>query len=259
MASQLVYADSSHSYTLHGEKAPSVTTCLGVLNKPALVPWGALIGARWAQENPGLLDQLGPGDWEKLAKAQPNKVRDTASKIGSDLHMHAEKLATTGEAPDVPETDLQMVLQAADFLDATGAETITSERAVYHDTWRYAGRLDLVATIRGQVWLLDFKTGASGVWPEMALQQAAYRFCTHMQATTPDGDDVPMVPIARAGIVWVRPDGWQLIPVRADRDSWHAFLATIPLYRFTRLRKADTISAPVAVGSATDKGPDDEQ
>ena len=258
MASALVYADSHHSYTLNGEHAPSVTTCLGVLNKPALVPWGALIGARWAQDNPGLLDQLGPADWEKLAKAQPNKVRDTASKIGSDLHAHAEKLATTGEAPDVPETDLQMVLQAADFLDSTGAETITSERAVYHDTWHYAGRLDLVATIHGQVWLLDFKTGASGVWPEMALQQAAYRFATHMQATTPNGDDVPMVPIARAGIVWVRPDGWQLIPVRADRDSWHAFLATIPLYRFTRLRKSDTISAPVAVGSATDKGPDDE-
>jgi hypothetical protein len=185
-----------------------------------------------------------------MASKAPERTRDTASKVGRDLHSHAEKLATTGEAPDVPEADLAMVVQAADFLDAMQVETIASERAVYHDTFRYGGRFDLVASIHGQIWLLDFKTGASGVWPEMALQQAAYRYASHMQAANPADDDVPMVPVAHVGIVWVRPDGWQLIPVRADKDSWQAFLATIPLYRFLGMRREDTVGAPVAAGKA---------
>lgn len=252
MATALSYTDSSHSYYLHGEKVPSVTTCTGVLDKPALIPWGALLGARWARDNPGLATQVSSQDWEKLAKAQPNKARDSASRIGSDLHSHAERLAKTGEAPDVPEADLLMVQQAADFLDALEVQTLVSERAVYHDTFLYAGRLDLVGTIKGEPWLLDFKTGASGVWPEMALQQAAYRFATHMQAADPDTtDDMPMPPIAHVGIVWVRPEGWQLIPVRADRDTWQAFLACIPIHRFIRQPRSHTVGTAVATGEAT--------
>jgi len=254
MASALtvtVWRNGNHRYALNGEHVPGVITCTGVLDKPALQNWYAREAASWAAANPDQLGALGPEAFVDMAAAAGNRTRDSASKIGRDLHSHAEKLATTGEAPDVPDTDLQLVMQAADFLDAMAVDTIASERAVFHDTFLYAGRLDLVATIRGAVWLLDFKTGQSGVWPEMALQQAAYRFCTHMQGTTPDADDQPMPPIAHAGIVWVRPEGWQLIPVRADRDTWQAFLATIPIYRFNRLRRDDVVGAPVAAGKAT--------
>jgi hypothetical protein len=255
MPSPLTYRDSDHAYFLNGERVPSVTTCTGVLNKPALVGWGAQLGAEWARDNPQLADQLDPADWAKLARAAPTKARDSASRIGSDLHTHAERLAKTGEAPDVPATDLAMVLQAADFLDAMGVDTLASERAIYHDTFLYAGRFDLVAQISGAVWLLDFKTGKSGVWPEMALQQSAYRFATHMQGPTPDSPDAPMPPIAHVGIVWVRPEGWELVPVRADRDTWQAFLACIPIYQF--LRRRDIVLAPVAAGKATtDEQPD---
>ena len=250
MASRLTYTDSNHSYTLDGDKVPSVTTCLGALNKPGLVPWAAHLGATWVRDNPRLVADLSAADWEKEAKAQPNRARDAAGSIGTELHAYAEKLATTGEAPDVPAEALPLVLQAADFLDTMDVETIASERAVFHDTYLYAGRFDLIATIRGKVWLLDFKTSKSGVYPEMALQQAAYRYATHMQAADPSADDEPMMPVSSAGIVWVRPDGWQLVPVRADKDAWLAFLATLPIYRFSRMRRAETVGAAVAVGSA---------
>lgn len=254
MASQLVYRDRDHTYYLAGERVPSVTTCTGVLNKPALLWWAAKEAATWAAENPDQLALVGREGFVDEATRAHMRARDTASKVGTDLHAHAEKLASTGEAPDVPEADLAMVVQAADFLDAMQVDTIVSERAVFHDTFLYAGRVDLIATIRGQVWLLDFKTGKSGVWPEMALQQAAYRFATHMQGPTPDSADEPMPPISHVGIVWVRPEGWQLVPVRADRDTWQAFLATIPLWRFTQQKRDQVVAAPVAVGSATEEG-----
>lgn len=260
MGSRLItttWKNGSHHYTLNGERCPGVTTITGVLNKRALMGWYAEQAAIWAANNPDQLAALGHEDFVRMAKAAPERVRDSASKVGRDLHSHAEKLAITGEAPDVPEDDLAMVVQAADFLDAMGVDVLASERAVYHDTFSYAGRLDLIGTIRGDVWLLDFKTGASGVWPEMALQQSAYRFATHMQGPNPDSDDEEMPPIARVGIVWVRPDGWQLVPVRADRDTWQAFLACIPLYRFLGMRREETVAAPAAAGSATERLSDD--
>ena len=253
MPSQLVvteWKDGRHVYSLRGERVPGVTTCTGVLNKRALYGWYAEQAATWAANNPDQLAALGHQDFIAMAKAAPERARDAAGKGGRDLHSHAEKLASTGEAPDVPEADLPMVVQAADFLDAMGAQTIASERAVYHEAFMYAGRLDLIAEIRGAIWLLDFKTGQSGVWPEMALQQSAYRFATHMQGADPSADDEEMPPISHVGIVWIRPEGWQLIPVRADRDTWQAFLATIPLYRFLGQRREATVGAPVAAGAA---------
>lgn len=249
MASQLVYRDRDHSYYLAGERVPSVTSCTGVLAKPALIWWAAKEAASYAADNVEQLAAVGRQGFVEDATRAHMRARDTASKIGSDLHAHAERLARTGEAPDVPPDDLAMVTQAVDFLDALAVEPLAAERAVYHDTFQYAGRFDLVATIKGEVWLLDFKTGKSGVWPEMALQQSAYRFATHMQSA--DGsDDEPMPPVAHVGIVWVRPNGWQLVPLRADRDAWQAFLACIPLHRFLGQKRDATVGAPVAVGVA---------
>ena len=256
MATALAYRDSDHSYRLNGEPVPSVTTCTGVLRKPALIWWAAKEAATWAADNPDQLGALGRDLYVETATRAHVRTRDSASRIGSNLHGHAEKLASTGEAPDVPADDLAMVVQAVDFLDSLAVDPIASERAVYHDTFQYAGRFDLVAAIKGEVWLLDFKTGKSGVWPEMALQQAAYRFATHMQGPSPDSDDLPMPPIAHVGIVWVRPDGWQLVPVRADRDTWQAFLACIPLHRFLGQKREATVGVPVAAGSCEDRMPD---
>lgn len=247
-----VWKNGNHVYALNGERIPGVTTALNMMAKPQLMGWYARETAAWAANNPDQLAALGHDTFVEVASKAPERARDSASKVGRELHSHAEKLATTGEAPDVPEADLLLVRQAVDFLDSMEVEPISSERACWHDTFFYAGRYDLVATIRGAVWLLDFKTGASGVWPDMALQQAAYRFASHQQGPSPDSPDEPMPPIAHAGIVWVRPEGWQLIPVRADRETWQAFLACLPLYAFSRMRRDDIVAAPVASGSAGD-------
>jgi len=239
-----------HSYSLNGQRVPGVTSCTGVLNKPALQSWYAEQAAIWAANNPDQLTALGHEEFIGMAKGAGTREMKSASKIGQDLHSHAEKLATTGEAPDVPEQDLLMVQQAADFLDVMQVRTIVAERCVWNEQHHYAGRLDLLAEIDGRVWLLDFKTGRSGIWPEAAMQQAAYRYCTHMQGPTPDSPDEPMPPIASAGCVWVRPDGWQLVPVRADADIWQAFLATIPLYHFMQLKREEVVAAPAAAGRA---------
>src|SRR5262245_53568649 len=93
-----------HSYAMKDVgRVPGVTSCTGVLNKPALVAAAAKEAAVWAATNPDQLQALGHEDFVNMAKGAHQRVWGQASKIGKDLHTHAEKLATTGEAPDVPE------------------------------------------------------------------------------------------------------------------------------------------------------------
>jgi hypothetical protein len=244
------YRNGAHRYSLDGEWCPGVTSCTGILEKRGLYYWYGEHAASWVLDNPDQLDTLGREEYVKTARGAADRVKKAAGQAGRDLHAHAEKLVTTGEAPDVPAADLPLVIQAADFLDAMAPEVLASERAVFNDVFRYAGRLDLLAVIRGDVWLLDFKTGV-GIYPEHALQQSAYRFATHMQSTTGDQDEA-MPAIARVGAVHVRPDGWQVVPLNADRDTWRAFLAAIDVYRFTRREKDEVVMAPIAAGRADD-------
>ena len=94
-----------------------------------------------------------------------------------------------------------------------------------HAEDRWAGTTDAIARLRdGARWLLDYKTGESGVYPEHALQVCAYRFATHMQlVTNGEPTDWPMVEVDRCGLVWVQPDFYELRPVVADEDRYRVF------------------------------------
>ena len=71
------------------------------------------------------------------------------------------------------------------------------ESAVYSVTHGYAGTLDLIATLRdGKRWLLDLKT-SKGVYGDMALQQAAYRFAEYLAID--DGEHIPCPRSMRSG------------------------------------------------------------
>ena len=84
------------------------------------------------------------------------------------------------------------------------------------------GTLDLVADLAdGQRWLLDWKTTASGIWPESALQLAAYRNADFY--IDDNGDEQPMPPVDQAGCVWLSADGYDLIPVDAGPDTFRSF------------------------------------
>lgn len=247
------YRNGVHRYSLDSEWVPGVTTIKGVLNMRQLPPWYAKQAAGWAATNMEQLSALGPDEFVKLASKAGDAARDRAADLGRGVHAHAQQLLETGEV-SVSDEQLPMVRQAADFLDRYVRTVVASERAVYNDTFGYAGRLDGLFELDGLdgISLVDFKTGQSGVWSDVALQLAAYRFCTHMQAADPAKQpDVPMPPVSRACVVWVRPEGWQLIPVKADREIWTTFLSCIPLYQFDKRKKETIVGAPMAAGKAT--------
>lgn len=244
--SRLQFQDRGHRYSLDGEWLPGVTTIVrAALANEAFQYSAAKQAAQWAALNPDQLERLGHEAFTKMATEAYKRNMVEKGNLGTQLHMHAQQLVETGTT-DAPPEQVPYVEAAADFLDTHQAQPVASECPIFHDTFLYAGRLDLLASLSGVgddrgIWLLDFKTGA-GVYPDVALQLAGYRFATHLVV---NDEDRPMVPVSHAGVVWVRPEGWQLIPVRADRDIWTTFLSCIPLYQFSKAKPDTILGAPM--------------
>lgn len=240
-------------YTLDGAAVPSVTTITGAaVHKQGLVNAAAKETALWASLNTEALGTILDVDaWVREATGASRRAWDVKANDGKTLHTLAESMiygdAMPSEVDGVPVPDhvRDMAGQLARFFDAWDATPVIHETMVFSDAYRYAGRLDLVADLGGTRWLLDYKTGESGIWPETSVQLAAYGFATHF--VDDQNEDMPMegLGIERAGAVWIRPDGWELVPVRYGPDVHRAFLHMGAVYDWTRLSRDLVVSAPL--------------
>lgn len=216
-----------HSYYIDGEKADGVTTLLGDgLAKPALINWAANTTAAYAVDRWDELGALTVSErLERLKKARYEDL-DKAARRGTEVHDLAERLVQ-GLEVDVPDELAGHVESYVKFLDDFEPEPILVETVVASRRWRYAGTLDLVARINGEVWILDVKTTRSGIFPDVALQIAAYR---HAEVyLDSDGSEQPMADlgITKSGAIHVRADGYDLIPLDTSaavfKDACHVF------------------------------------
>jgi hypothetical protein len=223
----------NHSYRLDGDPVPGVTTVIGDgVPKPALSYWAARTTAEFAADNLDTLAGLDRASIVDLLKNAPWRDRDAAARRGTEVHRLGEQLVA-GHEIEVPEELTGHVDAYLHFLDDWHLEAELVEAVVVNRTHRYLGTLDLVATLAdGRRWLLDLKTTRSGVFGETALQLAAYRHAEfYLDA---NGDEQPMPPVDRTGVVWVRADGYDLVPVDTGPDVYRYFRAAQFVAHFTK-------------------------
>jgi len=136
---------------------PGVTTVLGLLNKPALVPWANRLG---------------------LEGIDAAKYRDNRGEIGTLAHelIMGDLL---GVPCDTSEYSRQQIDAAGhsfafyqDWCKGKILEPIILEFPMVSEKYRYGGTLDYYGKVNNVVTLLDYKTG--GVWTECYLQVSAY-------------------------------------------------------------------------------------
>jgi hypothetical protein len=215
---------SRHRYELDGEPCAGVTTILqNGYPKPALIGWAANTTAAYAVEHWSELAELGLVARLDLLKRARNLDRGEAANRGTQVHALAQQLAR-GATVDVPEPLAGIVDSYLRFAEEWQVRELLVEASCGSRRPRYAGTLDLVAELVGdQRWLLDFKTGAKDPrYPDTALQLAAYRHAEfYLDA---QGIEQPMLEVDRAGIVWLRADGYDLIPVETGKDVYRTFL-----------------------------------
>jgi len=200
-----------HYEDANGRKMPGVTSILSAgLPKPALVNWAGNATAEAAVNRWDELGELPPADRLKALKAARYEERDAAARRGTEVHALAEKLVL-GEEVTVPDELRGHVESYLGFLDDWQPVPLYVESTVVNYTHGYAGSLDLIGGLYdGTVFLGDVKTNRSGIFPEVALQLAAYRYAEFI--LTPEGEEpMPRVDVSYA--LWIRSDGYSVVPV----------------------------------------------
>jgi hypothetical protein len=220
-----------HSYLLDGRKVPGVTTIIGDgMPKPALINWAANATADYAVDHWDELGTEAPSKRLTILKQARYADRDAAARRGTEVHALAEQLIR-GEQVEVPEPLAGHVESYLKFLEDWQPEPVLVEGVVFSRKHRYAGTLDLIADIPGLgrgLW--DVKTTRSGVFGEVALQLAAYRYADIY--LDDDGVEQPMPEVEHCGVIWVRGDGYDLVPVTAGEGQFRSFLYVAQVAQF---------------------------
>lgn len=179
----------THTYRVDGVVRPSVTQVLSILQ-----------------------------DWGRVDQS----VLDAAASFGSHVHQAIE-LANKGILDeDALDPALAPYLaQWRSFLTESGASLIDSELMVYHRGLQYVGTLDVVADWKGQLCIIDIKTGA--VPRTVGAQTEAYRRAYESQ-------ECGVVP-RRRYCVQLTADAYK-VHALTDPSDWALFTSCLNIWRF---------------------------
>lgn len=225
---------------------PSVTSILGVMDKPALVPWAAKMSAEYAAKNLELLSSVSFDEAVELVKGA--RFRGGEAKLGDAVHDAVERVIRGEDDTPPPDAVKGHLKGFAEFCELWEPEWVATELRVVNTEVGYAGSLDALALIDtgdglGKVLtIIDHKTG-KGVYPETAAQLCAYARATH--AVTEDGRVMRMPKVERALVLHLRPRSWKAIPADIGADTWRAVRACAALAAWKWSQAPGALGAPL--------------
>jgi len=194
-------------YKVDGERLVSVTTVLGVINRPGLNAWRA-----------------------RLGNDEADRIGREAAGIGTAVHKLCE-LLNLGQEPDelTPEV-APFFLAYRRWLREHVAAVLHAEKLVISRTHGFAGTVDLVAVLHGDdaPVVLDIKTANTDFGlHEWGLQTAAYALALAEEGVECARRVIVRLPKTEPGKLHVH----ELPPERLMYDQ-HAFRAALALYRW---------------------------
>jgi hypothetical protein len=225
----------------NNQRIPGVTSILSDgIPKPQLIDWAANATAEGVVNNWDTLTELGPADRLKAIQNIRYETTNRAKNKGTKVHTLAEAIVQGIEIPDPGEELRPYAENLARFYDSWNLDPVLVEvTVVNYGTDRrpgYAGTLDLVADLdwitgERQRWLLDIKTGEKGIFPETAIQLAAYRFATHY--VDHNHNEQPMPKVDGTGAIHVTANDAVLYPTVSEIPQYNTFIyaAAIAAYK----------------------------
>jgi hypothetical protein len=232
-----------HSYYIDGAKVPGITTVLNRgIPKPQFAVADVKKAGRYAIDYWDELAELPISERLERIVGAPRAMLTAAGVRGTAVHKFAEQLQA-GQEIQVPDDHRGYVDAYLAFDHEWQPKEHLIERPFFHRRMLYAGTPDLLADLAdGKRWLLDWKTTASGIWPEHALQLAAARYAE--VALAADGTELPVAElgIQQCGAVHLRDDGtYELRPCESGPEAFRAFLHAKQLAAFTDSSREDWV------------------
>lgn len=255
------WGDRSRFYTVGKNEYPSVTTILSAVGKPALINWAAKVEREMVIEVAGELYQtvsdtpkMSTTAWkialiDKIGKTKASQKELTkASEIGSQAHSRIEweikrqLLHDVGPCPII-SPQAQLAVGAWErWKNSVRFNPLLCEQAVWSDIHEYAGTMDLIAEINGEITLLDWKTGKA-VYKEAHLQNAAYRMAVLEMELIPNLDESNLKGmVVRLPKVETDPE-FEIQPITENLGSlFGTFLCTRNLWRWLNAKEELVLS-----------------
>jgi hypothetical protein len=146
-----------------GTKVPGTTTICGLLDRPALRAWANRIGLEGYEMDKYLDPLAGVGTL--------THARILAEVSGGPLTEDISEYS----AKEIDLSDNAMLKLYEWRKQHKFGEVVGCEMQLVSEQYRYGGTLDCLCELDGKLTLIDYKTG-SGIYPDMAIQLAAYRW-----------------------------------------------------------------------------------
>jgi hypothetical protein len=194
-----------------GKRLPGVTTVLGVLAKPALIPWANNLG---------------------LQGITVGKYVDVLAQIGTiahemvTAHVKNEKFDTTDLAADLIDKAENSFLSYLEWEKQHKIEPILCEVPLVSEKWQYGGTVDFYGKIDGVLTLKDYKT-SKAIWPEHFYQVAAYRELLEESGKVVDA--VGILQIGRS-----EDEGFSEVVIADSTTERQIFFACLELHRLMK-------------------------
>lgn len=224
-----------HSYQVDGVKFDGVTTLIKKAVPIQLAAWGAEQGAQWLLDNRSAIGTISDELLLRQARDAPFKERVRAAVKGSDVHLFAQRIAS-GEEVEVPDAALGFVDTYIDWTEKWRPTQEITERTIINRRYRFCGTFDLWCVLPdlGRT-LVDYKTGAGGVYAETALQLAAYGMGETMMVP-PSSNEEPLPPIDSYAVLWLMHDGWEFYRYDVGEHERRTFLYVMETARWLTKR-----------------------
>ena len=206
MKYDIFFDPDTHTYLVDGQEVPSVTT---ILNYMSDVEYGKV--------NPAVLEQ--------------------AARRGTLVHEYTE-LYDYDALPDEIEYEVAPYIQAyMKFIRDYKPNWILIEGQVYNDVYNYAGTVDRIGDIDGELAVVDIKTLASPTKMQkftVSAQTEAYRRAYIYMLM--DDELIPASPIHRYALYLGKDGEYNLVDLdeydkKYGYDSWGMFLICLEMYK----------------------------
>jgi hypothetical protein len=200
--------------TADGKVVPGVTTVLGLMAKPALVPWANRLG---------------------LQGIDVSKYVDDKADIGTLGHaMVTDKL--TGIVTDTKDFSQNQIDLAENCALSFWSwekehhieEVFFCERPLVSEIHRFGGTLDIYAKINGRSEIIDLKTG-SGIYPEHAWQVATLKVLLEEHGFRVDGTRIINIPRTESKSFQEK-----VVTEKENEIGWKIFTALLSVYNLKK-------------------------